>query len=211
MDQSDPMPGNSTGNDNASAHDGAALPDARSLAGLARRLDRPVVLVGLMGVGKSTIGRKLAQALGTKFVDADDAIVEAAQMSIPEIFEKFGEPYFRDGERRVIARIIEDTQGRPAVIATGGGAFVDPETRAMILDKAIAVWLDGDIDVLVERVSRKNTRPLLVDKDPREVLSELMEKRRPAYAQAHIRAVSDAGPQMASVARILAALEDYEG
>lgn len=211
MDQSDPMPGNSTGNDNASAHDGAALPNARALAELSRKLDRPVVLVGLMGVGKSTIGRKLAQALGTRFVDADDAIVEAAQMSIPEIFEKFGEAYFRDGERRVIARIIEDMHGHPAVIATGGGAFVDAETRAMILDKAIAVWLDGDLDVLVERVSRKNTRPLLIGKDPREVLSRLMEERRPAYCQAHIRAVSDAGPQAASVARILAALEEYEG
>ncbi|RVQ65282.1 shikimate kinase [Croceicoccus ponticola] len=204
MDETNP----STGNPDGSAHH---LPDTAALAALSRRLDRPVVLVGLMGVGKSTIGRRLAHCLGTPFVDADDAVVEAAQMSIPEIFEKFGEPYFRDGERRVIARLIEENSGRAAVIATGGGAFVDPETRALILDRAIAVWLDSDLDTLVERVGRKNTRPLLVGKDPRVVLGELMEQRRPAYAQAPIRAISDDGPQMASVTRILAALGDYVG
>ncbi len=208
MHQTDP----STGKDAASAASAAGsppMPGAEALAGLARRLDRPVVLVGLMGVGKSTIGKRLAHALGTSFVDADDAVVEAAQMSIPEIFERFGEAYFRDGERRVIARLIEDTAGRGAVIATGGGAFVDPETRALILDRAIAVWLDSDLDTLVERVGRKNTRPLLTGKDPRVVLGELLEQRRPAYAQAQIRAVSDSGPQTSTVARILSALEEY--
>ena len=195
MDENDHPPG-----------DVPALPDG---AALSARLDRPVVLVGLMGAGKSTIGKRLAHALGTRFIDADDEIVEAAQMAISDIFEKYGEAGFRDGERRVIARLIEDNAGKPAVIATGGGAFVDPETRALILDQAIAVWLDSDLDTLVERVSRKNTRPLLIGKDPRAVLSELMARRNPAYAEAQIRAVSDAGPQMASVARILAALEDY--
>jgi len=202
MDQTDP----STAQNDSSAY---TLPGADALAMLAQKLDRPVVLVGLMGVGKSTIGRKLAQCLGTSFVDADDAVVEAAQMSIPEIFEKFGESHFRDGERRVIARLIEENAGRAAVIATGGGAFIDPDTRALILDRAIAIWLDSDLETLVERVSRKNTRPLLVGKDPREVLGELMETRRPAYAQAHIRALSDSGPQMASVCRIIHALEEY--
>lgn len=185
------------------------MPDAAALEQLAGRVDRPVVLVGLMGVGKSTIGRRLAQSLGTPFVDADDAVVEAAQMSIPEIFERFGEAYFRDGERRVIARLIEDSQNRPFVIATGGGAFADAETRALILDKAYAIWLDSDLDTLVERVSRKSNRPLLKGKDARSVLAELMEKRAPAYAEAPIRVVSDGGPQANSVARILAALEEH--
>jgi len=185
------------------------LPDAAALAGLTQRLDRPVVLVGLMGVGKSTVGRRLSQCLGTPFVDADDEVVKAAQMSIPEIFDRFGEDYFRDGERRVIARLIEDNAGRPAVIATGGGAFADEETRALILDRAIAIWLDAELDTLVSRVSRKNTRPLLTGKDPRKVLGELMERRNPAYAQAPIRVTSDTGPQSNGVARIIAALEDY--
>lgn len=186
-----------------------ALPDATALAALAARVDRPVVLVGLMGAGKSTIGRRLAQCLGTPFIDADDEVVKAAQMTIPEIFDRFGEPYFRDGERRVIARLIEDNTGRPAVIATGGGAFADDETRALILGRAIAIWLDSDLDTLVARVSRKSTRPLLTGRDPRAVLAELMEKRNPAYAEAPIRVVSDGGPQANGVARIVAALGDY--
>ncbi len=185
------------------------MPDAAGLAKLGEMIDRPVVLVGLMGVGKSTIGRRLAQSLGTPFVDADDAVVEAAQMSIPEIFERFGEAYFRDGERRVIARLIEDSQNRPYIIATGGGAFADNETRALILDKAYAIWLDSDLDTLVERVSRKSNRPLLKGKDARSVLADLMAKRGPAYAEAPIRVVSDGGPQTNSVARILAALEEH--
>ncbi len=186
-----------------------ALPDAAALAQLTARLDRPVVMVGLMGVGKSTVGKRLSQCLGTPFIDADDEVVKAAQMSIPEIFDRFGEDYFRDGERRVIARLIEENAGRPAVIATGGGAFADEETRALILDRAIAVWLHADLDTLVSRVSRKNTRPLLTGRNPREVLGDLMEKRNPAYAQAPIRVISDAGPQSNGVARIIAALEEY--
>ena len=118
---------------------------------LAARLDRPLVLVGMMGVGKSTIGRKLAQLLDLPFRDADDEIERAAQLSIAEIFERFGEDHFRDGERRVIARLLD---GGPSVIATGGGAFVQPATRALILERGIAVWLDSDIDTLVDRVTR---------------------------------------------------------
>lgn len=186
-----------------------ALPDAAALARLTARLDKPVVMVGLMGVGKSTVGKRLSQCLNTPFVDADDEVVKAAQMSIPEIFDRFGEDYFRDGERRVIARLIEENAGRPAVIATGGGAFADDDTRALILERAIAVWLYADLDTLVTRVGRKNTRPLLTGRNPREVLGDLMEKRAPAYAQAPIRVISDAGPQSNGVARIIAALEDY--
>ena len=128
------------------------------IARIASAIDRPIVLVGLMGAGKSTVGRRLSSMLGRDFIDADHAIEEAAQRSISEIFDEFGETYFRDGERRVIARLIEENHG---VIATGGGAFVDDETRALILEKAIAVWIDCDIDTLVERTSRRDTRPLL--------------------------------------------------
>ena len=146
-------------------------------------LDRPIVLVGLMGVGKTTIGRRLAQRLSLPFVDADEEIESAAGMTISEIFERYGEPHFRDGERRVIARLID---GLPKVIATGGGAFMNDETRALIKERSISVWLKADLDVLVRRVSRKDSRPLLSGKDPLAVLTELAEKRYPVYAQADI-------------------------
>lgn len=168
----------------------ATLNDSE-IAQITRRIDRPIVLVGLMGVGKSTVGRRLAAFLRREFVDADDAIVEAAQRSIAEIFEEYGEAYFRDGERRVISRLMDEHTG---VIATGGGAFVDPETRKLILEKAIAVWIDCDLDTLVERTSRRNTRPLLRNGDPREILSRLAGERREFYAQAQIRVVSKNGP-----------------
>lgn len=176
------------------------------MAGLRARIDRPIVLVGMMGVGKSTIGRRLAATLSMPFSDADEAIVEAAQMSIPEIFASFGENYFRDGERRVIARLLEDGGG---VLATGGGAFAQAETRALILHQAIAVWLDSDIDTLVERVTRKDTRPLLRGQDARLVLETLLAERRPAYSQAPIRVSSDRGPPADTVARIIAALDAW--
>ena len=181
-------------------------PGAERSRALTARLHRPLVLVGMMGVGKSTIGRKLAQQLELPFVDADDEIVEAAQMPIAEIFESFGEDYFRDGERRVIARLLEQRGG---VIATGGGAFVQPDTRSLILEKGLAIWLDSDLDTLVERVSRKDTRPLLRNGDPREILGRLMDERRSAYAQAPVRVTSDAGPHMQTVYRILEALEKW--
>ncbi len=165
--------------------------------------DRPIVLIGMMGVGKSTIGRRLAARLGLPFVDADEEIAHAAGMSIPDIFAKYGEAGFRDGERRVIARLIEE--GRK-VIATGGGAFMNEETRALILDKAIAIWLDADIDVLVERVSRREGRPLLTGKDPRTVLTELSAVRNPVYALAPIRIISGTGPHEQAVEKILETL-----
>lgn len=173
-------------------------------ARIGKEIDRPIVLVGMMGVGKSTIGRKLAQALAMPFADADDAIIEAAQMPIAEIFDQFGEDYFRDGERRVIARLLE---GRPCVIATGGGAFVNPETAALIADKGITVWLDSDIDTLVERVGRNSKRPLLRGGNVREIVTRMKAEREPAYARARIKVMSDAGPHNATVNRILEALE----
>src|SRR6202008_2820436 len=137
---------------------------------------KPIVLVGLMGAGKTTVGRRLAQRLGLPFVDADAEIEEAAGMTITDIFDRFGEAHFRDGERRVIARLID---GTPKVIATGGGAFMQADTRDLILAKATAIWLDADIDILVERVSRKEGRPLLKNRDPREVLVDLAAVRNP--------------------------------
>jgi shikimate kinase len=190
-------------------HDAEIL-SPTAIAALARRLDRPVVLVGLMGVGKSTVGRKLAAALRFTFVDADEEIEAAAQMSISEIFDQFGEPYFRDGERRVIARLIgDDGINARQVIATGGGAFVNPETRALILERAIAVWLDADLDTLVDRVVRKDNRPLLRDADPYEVLGRLKAERASAYAEAPIHVISDGGPQQRTVNRILAELAQW--
>lgn len=182
-----------------------ASPD-RDLAALTARITRPVVLVGLMGVGKSTVGRKLARILERDFVDADEAIAEAAQRSIPEIFETFGEPYFRDGERRVIARLIEEGHG---VIATGGGAFVDPATRAAVLEKGIAVWIDCDVDTLVERTARRGNRPLLKQGDPRAILTRLAEERAPFYRQAHIRVVSESGPHADTARAIIEAIDQW--
>jgi len=168
------------------------------------RPDRPVVLIGLMGVGKSTVGKRLAARLNLPFVDADHAIEEAAGLSIPEIFEKFGEAHFRDGERRVITRLVE---GDPKVIATGGGAFVQPETRQLILERAIAIWLDADVDVLVERVRRRSgSRPLLKNRDEREVLRELAAVRNPVYALAPIHIRSQAAPHEDTVEAIIRAL-----
>ncbi|BEV00564.1 shikimate kinase [Novosphingobium olei] len=177
---------------------------------LARRIDRPIVLVGMMGVGKTTVGRRLATMLDLPFVDADEEIERAAQMAIPEIFAQFGEPYFRDGERRVIARLVGDGSSRDRkILATGGGAFVDPDTRQLILDKAISVWLDSDIDTLVERVGRKDNRPLLKQGDPREILSRLREERRPHYAQAAIHVVSGQHPHAVTANKILKAIDSW--
>ncbi len=164
---------------------------------------RPVTLVGLMGVGKTTIGRRLAARLELPFVDADAEIETASGMPVAEIFERFGEAHFRDGERRVIARLID---GAPKVIATGGGAFIDPGTRALILARTLAVWLDADIATLVERVKRRETRPLLKGKNPAQVLTALAAVRNPIYAEAPIHVGSKRGPHGETVDQIIAAL-----
>ncbi len=178
----------------------------RDIAAIAARITRPVVLVGLMGVGKSTVGRKLANMLGRDFVDADEAIAKAAARSIPEIFATFGEAHFRDGERRVIARLIDEGHG---VIATGGGAFVDPATRAAVLEKGIAVWIDCDVDTLVERTSRRGNRPLLKQGNPREILTRLAAERAPFYAEAPIRVVSENGPHAETARAIIKAIDQW--
>jgi shikimate kinase len=166
-------------------------------------LTRPVVMVGMMGCGKSTVGRRLATRLGVPFVDADEEIEAAASLSIPEIFAKLGEPAFRDGERRVIARLMTDT---PQIVATGGGAFINDETRRLILDKAIAIWLQAPLDVLVERTGRRNNRPLLQNGDPATILGNLLTVREPFYAQAPIHVHSGRQPHERTVDAILSAL-----
>lgn len=165
--------------------------------------ERTVVLVGLMGAGKTTVGRRLAERLDLRFVDADTEIEAAAGMSIADIFETHGEAHFREGERRVIARLL-DEPGQ--VLATGGGAFMDPETRALIADRAISVWLKADLDVLYHRVARRNTRPLLRLDDPRKVLERLIAERYPVYAEADVTIdVSDEPPE-STTNRVLEAI-----
>jgi len=169
--------------------------------------DRSIVLVGLMGSGKSTIGRRLAQRLGMRFADADDEIERAADMTISDIFARFGEAHFRDGERRVIARLLAE---KPMVLATGGGAFINEETRALILRDSLCIWLDADIATLVERVGRRSHRPLLRNRDPGEVLRELAAVRNPVYAEAHLRVSSASTPHDHTVRAILEALSKWK-
>jgi shikimate kinase len=165
---------------------------------------RPLVLVGLMGVGKSTVGRRLATRLRLPFVDSDHEIELAAGQTIAEMFERWGEAAFRDGERRVIARLMD---GRPKVIATGGGAFINAATRALILERATAIWLHADVDVLADRVGRRpGTRPLLSGRNPREVLARLAKERNDTYALAPIHVSSRPLPHDAMVDVILEAL-----
>lgn len=164
---------------------------------------RSIALIGLMGVGKSTVGRKLAAQMRLPFADADAEIETAAGMSVSDIFASFGEDHFRDGERRVIARLID---GPRKVIATGGGAFINDETRALLLERAVVVWLDADLATLVQRVARRDHRPLLKDKDPAAVLSALAETRTPFYAQAHLAVRSSRGAADHTAEAIRAAL-----
>ncbi len=175
---------------------------------IGRRIDRALVLVGLMGVGKTSVGKRLAAMLDITFIDADEEIERAAQLTIPEIFALHGEQEFRGGERRVIARIMAE-RGKRCVLATGGGAFCDERTRSLILDKGIAVWLDSDIDTLVERTARKKNRPLLQQGDPRTVLTNLRESRREHYAQAPIHVLSSGAPQVVTAETILRKLDQW--
>lgn len=164
---------------------------------------RPLVLVGMMGAGKTTVGRRLANQLGRAFLDSDDEIEKAAQMTIPEIFEQRGEAEFRAGEGRVIARVLKD---RDIVLATGGGAFVSPETRAQVKAGAVSVWLKADFDLLFARVSRRSNRPLLKTANPRATLQKLIEDRYPIYAEADVTVVSRDVPQDVVAADLIEAV-----
>ncbi len=164
---------------------------------------RTIVLVGLMGAGKTKIGRRLSARLNLPFFDSDTEIEAAAGETIEEIFRNRGEAVFRDGERRVIARLL----GQPVhVLATGGGAFMDPATRALIIRRGVSVWLRADLDVLLARVARRNNRPLLQRQDPRTVLAELIERRHPIYAEADVTIDSGEGPLELTTTRVIAAL-----
>jgi shikimate kinase len=176
--------------------------DHEPLAGL----ERSIVLVGLMGAGKSSIGRRLGQSQGRPFVDADKEIEKAAGCSIEEIFERHGEAEFRDGERRVIARLLG---GPPQVLATGGGAFMDPRTRAAVRQHGISVWLRADLELLVRRTGRRNNRPLLKGKDRRVILQDLIDERYPVYAEADVAVDIDDSPPDVTTARVSAAIEAF--
>jgi shikimate kinase len=167
---------------------------------------KTIALVGLMGAGKSSIGRRLALALGLPFVDADAEIEAAAGASIEEIFARDGEAVFRNGERRVIARLLD---GPPQILATGGGAFMDTSTRGLIRARAISIWLRADVDTLLVRVGRRNNRPLLKGGDPRAVLMRLIEERHPVYAEADITVDTVDGPPEATLAKVLDALDRF--
>lgn len=168
---------------------------------------RPIVLIGMMGAGKSSVGRRLATRLGLAFVDADTEIEAAAGMSIADIFAEHGEDDFRSGERRVIARLINEPG--PRVIATGGGAFVNPETRDLVKSSTVSVWLKAEVDVLMERVRRKATRPLLKTPDPEGTMRTLLAEREPIYAEADITVTTGHGPHQRVVNLILDALDAH--
>ncbi len=168
---------------------------------------RTIVLVGLMGAGKTKIGRRLAVRLNLPFFDSDSEIEEAAGETIEEIFRNRGESVFRDGERRVIQRLL----AQPVhVLATGGGAFMDPLTRALVVQRGVSVWLRADLDVLVARVARRSNRPLLQRQDPRAVLAELIERRHPIYGEADVIIDSGEGPLELTTTRVIAALASSE-
>ncbi len=179
------------------------MPDTGEIA-----TDRTIVLVGLMGAGKSCIGRRLAARLGLPFRDADAEIERAAGCSIEDIFELHGEAAFREGENRVICRLLTDA---PHVLATGGGAFMNPETRAAIGERAISVWLRADLELMLKRTGRRNNRPLLKRGDPRKILSDLMDQRYPVYGDADLVVDSVDGPPEVTVERVLAALRGRTG
>jgi shikimate kinase len=186
-------------------HNGAGNgPSPQPQASLSGSLGRrSVVLVGMMGAGKSSIGRRLAMRLGIPFVDADTEIEKAAGMSIAEIFQAHGEPYFRAGETRVIARLLE---GGPQVLATGGGAFMNADTRASVRAKGISVWLRASLDVLTRRIKRRGDRPLLKNADPVETLRRLIDERYPVYAEADLTVESRDVPHDTIVDEIMEGL-----
>lgn len=167
---------------------------------------RTIALVGLMGVGKSSVGRRLAHALDLPFRDADNEVESAAGRSIPEIFADLGEPAFREGERRVIARLLDEP---PLVLATGGGAFVNAETRALLKARALTVWLKADLEVLAKRVSRKDNRPLLVGRDPMDVLRQQAKERYPFYQEAAVTVETGDTSHQVAVDQVMRAIAAY--
>lgn len=169
------------------------------------KLNRTVALVGMMGAGKSSVGRRLAARLDVAFRDADGEIELAAGCPVSEIFERYGERAFRDGERKVIARLLGEA---PHVLATGGGAFIDAETRARMKQVALTVWIRASVEELMRRVQRRDNRPLLRTADPRGTLERLLAERAPIYAQADVTVESDDGPHSAAVEKILIALRE---
>ncbi|MBX7198677.1 MAG: shikimate kinase [Rhodospirillaceae bacterium] len=185
-----------------------AVADPQPAVPLDRAPDRTVVLVGLMGAGKTCIGRRLASRTGLAFIDADAEIEKAAGCTVSEIFARYGEAAFRDGERRVMARLLAD---KPSILAAGGGAFMDPSTRALILGNAISIWLRADLDTLVARTKGRTHRPLLNDGDARTTLARLMDQRYPVYAQADITVDTGLDNPNHTCTRVLAAIEDFRG
>lgn len=165
--------------------------------------DKTIALVGLMGAGKSSVGRRLAETLGRPFYDSDDEIEAAAGLSVTDIFELHGEEEFRRVERRVIERLLGEA---PHVLGTGGGAYLNEETRALMKERAVTIWLDADLEVLWKRVSRRDGRPLLKADNPKQVLADLLDARAPVYAEADIRIRSEEGPHTKAVDAILKAL-----
>lgn len=169
-------------------------------------VDRPIALVGMMGAGKTTVGRRLAESLNLRFHDADAEIEQAAGMSVADLFTRHGEESFRRGEAQVIERLLS---GPPAVIATGGGALLNAATRSLVKAKAISIWIRADIDTLVKRASKRATRPLLKGGDPKEIISRLLEARTPFYAASDIAIDSNAGSHARTVQMIVDALSTF--
>ena len=186
-----------------SAHRNNAIDAGRIEAAIS---DRTIALVGLMGAGKSTVGKRLADRLNRQFYDSDNEIEKAAGLSISDIFTLHGEAEFRRGERRVLERLLNE---EPHVLATGGGAYLDPETRDLLREKAVTIWLNADLETLWRRVSRRGHRPLLKAENPKGVLSRLLTERTPIYEQADLVVRSEEGPHKATVGSILRALDDW--
>ena len=169
-------------------------------------MSRTIALVGLMGAGKSTVGRRLAEKVGRDFFDSDDEIEKAAGLSVTDIFNIHGEDEFRRGEQQVLRRLLEQP---PHVLATGGGAYLNAETRELMRERAVTVWLNADLDTLWRRVSKRNTRPLLRRPDAKQVLTDLLEAREPIYSQADLVVPSKEGPHSQTVNAILKALKNW--
>jgi len=168
---------------------------------------RPIALVGLMGVGKTTVGRRLAKKLGREFYDSDEEIEQASGRTVAGYFRDHGEKAFREGERRVIERLLD---GKPIILSTGGGAFIPEATRDILKNQSLTVWLKGDFETIMERVSRKNTRPLLQVPNPKAKMRELMDDRYPIYAKAHIKVNIAKGPHIRTVNRVIKAIQAHE-